>query len=84
LLAAELWLLRNSPGSYGAFAAAGEKRPFGDLDEDEDDVFASKKVLALVSSFFLEIQYKIFSFPLAAAAIRGKFYVSESLPIIPC
>jgi hypothetical protein len=82
LLAAELWLLRNSPGSYGAFAAAGEKRPFGDLDEDEDDVFASKKVLALVSSF--DIQYKVSFFPLAAAAIRGKFYLPETLPIIPC
>jgi hypothetical protein len=26
------------------FLCAGEKRPFGDLDDDDDDVFASKKV----------------------------------------
>jgi hypothetical protein len=26
------------------FLSSGEKRPFGDLDDDDDDVFASKKV----------------------------------------
>jgi len=25
-------------------SSSGEKRPFGDLDDDDDDVFASKKV----------------------------------------
>ncbi|KAM0913250.1 hypothetical protein ACQ4PT_012308 [Festuca glaucescens] len=32
-----------SPSRSAAPARSGEKRPFGDLDEDEDDVFASKK-----------------------------------------
>ncbi|PKA47655.1 FKBP12-interacting protein of 37 kDa [Apostasia shenzhenica] len=31
------------PGSHSGGILAGEKRPFGDLDEEEDDVFGTKK-----------------------------------------
>ncbi|KAL5223682.1 hypothetical protein ABZP36_010321 [Zizania latifolia] len=33
----------SSPSPTGAPARSGEKRPFGNLDDDDEDVFASKK-----------------------------------------